>query len=90
MYSLIWEYRLDRGCARTLSWTTASRQGLVVHHHYERARPANRGQPLQKITAAVWLFRARLMRDRAMHRFYVLLRAHLEVRSHALSQKWME
>jgi hypothetical protein len=31
-----------------LSWATASRHGVVAHHRYERARPANRGQPLQK------------------------------------------
>jgi hypothetical protein len=34
-----------------LSWTTASRHGVVAHHRYERARPANRGQPLQKAMA---------------------------------------
>jgi len=36
-----------------LSCTTASRHGMVVHHRYERARPANRGQSLQMIVAAV-------------------------------------
>jgi hypothetical protein len=40
------------------SWMTASQHSVVVHYHYERARPANRGQPLKKIMAAIWLFRA--------------------------------
>jgi hypothetical protein len=53
-----------------LSWTTASRHGIVVHHRYERARPANRGQQLQKIMAAVRTIRAKLMRDQAMHWFF--------------------
>jgi hypothetical protein len=52
-----------------LSRTTALRHGIVVHHCYKRARPANRGQPLQKIMAAVRTIRARLMRDRALHLF---------------------
>lgn len=29
-----------------LSWTTASRPGVVAHHRYKRSRPANRDQPL--------------------------------------------
>lgn len=32
-----------------LSWTTASRLGMVAYHRYERSRPANCGQPLQKV-----------------------------------------
>ena len=35
-----------------LSWTTASRHGVVVHHRYKRARSANRAQPLQKVNGA--------------------------------------
>ena len=34
-----------------LSWMTASRHGVVAHHRYEYASPANRGQPLQKVMA---------------------------------------
>jgi hypothetical protein len=30
------------------SWTTASRHGVVAHHRYERASPANRGQPCNR------------------------------------------
>jgi hypothetical protein len=41
MYLLSWEYRLDRGCARTAKWTTASRHGVDVHHRPGRGRRAN-------------------------------------------------
>jgi hypothetical protein len=50
MHLLSWEYRLGVVFAR-LSWTTASRHSVVVQHHYQRARPANRSQ---QIMAAVW------------------------------------
>ena len=68
-----------------LSWTTASPHGVVVHHRFERARPADRGQPLQKIMEGVWTIssesdvRSSLMRDRAMHRLSIT-EAHLVVR----------
>ncbi|PMD28099.1 hypothetical protein NA56DRAFT_695850 [Hyaloscypha hepaticicola] len=56
------------------SWTTASRHGVVVHHRPVRGRRANYctvqyTNELQKIMAAVRTIRARLMHDRATHRF---------------------
>jgi hypothetical protein len=36
-----------------LNYTIASQHGVVAHHRYERARIAERNQPLQKMMAAV-------------------------------------
>ena len=47
------ELGVESGIVR-LSWTTALWHGVVVHHHNGRVRPANRGQPLQKIMAAIY------------------------------------
>jgi hypothetical protein len=49
MYAFVWEYRLGRGCARTaqLNNSLAAWRGCALS--LERASPANRGQPLQKV-----------------------------------------
>ena len=88
MNLLSWEYRLDRGSS---PYGSAGRQPRsmvsLCTYRYKCARPANRGQPLQKAMADGPFERGSCAIEPCT--VFLSLRAHPEVRTHTSSQKWM-